>query len=121
MWQDIVSWAGWLVAAFAGAIAVRGTVRFDVNDWLKQRRKNQLDAIRSMCPHADISVQGSKVIVTTTYSSPFGTTACRCEECGHVTYDRDAIARNLHYWSNNIQALIDRKTKIAKRLNKFHS
>ena len=35
----LVSWSGWLVALIATIVAFRGNVHFDLNEWLRDRRK----------------------------------------------------------------------------------
>ena len=42
-WVDmdgIWEWAGWAVALIASVVAIRTTIRFDVNEWLRDRRKH---------------------------------------------------------------------------------
>ena len=44
-------WGGWALAAITGILALRANVRFDVNDYLKERRKRLEGNLRSLCPH----------------------------------------------------------------------
>ena len=46
MIDELLQWGGWLAAAIMGAITIRGTVSFDVNKWLSERRDRHFSAIR---------------------------------------------------------------------------
>ena len=41
---------GWAVAILTGVLAIKATVRFDVNEWQKERRKQKEERLRSLCP-----------------------------------------------------------------------
>ena len=46
-WQ----WLGWIAAFIAAVVAIRATVRFDLNEWLRDRRTQREENLRALCPH----------------------------------------------------------------------
>lgn len=119
MVELLLSWAGWLVAAIMGIFAVRTTIRFDLNDWLKDRRKRKKLKLRSLCPHADITEQDGQLAVRSTFISPPGTTAYQCQDCRHVTHDKAWIYENTEHWANNPKDLMERLEQLDKLTKEF--
>lgn len=112
LWQ----WLGWLVAAvLTGALVFK----FDLNEFLRERRKQQKERLRMLCPHVRMSDVDGQPAVRSTYISPPGTTAVQCQLCHHTTHDRAEIEENTKIWANNPAALIERVKLINKRMKKF--
>lgn len=111
-------WAGWALGFFAAAFAIRGSVKFDVNQWLNDRRERIKQKIRRLCPHAFVTVQDEKVIFRSAFVSPFGTDRHRCQRCGVVVDDPTMLnlgakdlADNFKEWEKlekEIQRLIEK-------------
>ena len=38
-WDQVPDWLGWLVAVLVAIVAIRATFRFDLNQWLRDRRQ----------------------------------------------------------------------------------
>ena len=119
MADEILSWAGWLVAIVASLFLIRGTVRFDVNKWLENRREQKLDNIRALCPHMRVSFDGDRIMLNSTFVSPPGTTAWQCQVCGIITHDGGAVEASTKYWAENINELSKRNKKINKQLKRL--
>ena len=113
------SWLGWLLAGLATFVAVRASIRFDVNEWLRERRKRKENNLRRLCPHAHLIMDNGSPAVRGAYISPMGTTAWQCQLCGDITYDRDAIDEGAEYWSRHPDELITRQKEIARRAKKL--
>ena len=113
------NWLVWLVAILVTIVVVRATVRFDVNEWLRDRRKQREEHLRLLCPHVRLVNSDGEPAICSTYISPVGTTAWQCQLCGNVTYDRsegDEVAR---YWATNTNELIKRHKDMARLAKKL--
>ncbi|MDE0128868.1 MAG: hypothetical protein OXQ86_04800 [Gammaproteobacteria bacterium] len=105
-----------LVLALLG---LRGIIKFDVNQWHKDRLERKNQYTRAMCPHADFSDEGGQIMVRSTYVSPPLQTAWQCQICGAITYDEAAIAENLQHWAKNPLDLVKRRKEMIKRTAKY--
>ena len=114
-WQ----WLGWVAAGVASVVAIRGNVRFDVNEWLRDRRTRKKENLRALRPHARFVDENGKLVLPSSYISPPGTTACQCQECGDVTHDRAGIQEALNYWAARPQELQERRAEIERQLRKL--
>ena len=115
----LVQWAGWLLAAGIGVFAIRTTIRFDVNEWQKERRKRQKEQLRSLCPHADITYHEGEPAVRSTFISPPGTVAYKCQDCGYTTHDRAWLEQHAANWAKNPNELIEREKQIERLTKKY--
>ena len=111
-------WAGWLAALIAAAFAIRATVSFDLNEWLKDRRNQKKEQLRVLCPHVDATQQDGQPAVRSTFISPPGTVAWQCQDCGLVTHDRAWVEEQTAYWANNPNELVERMKKMDKLTKK---
>ena len=113
--DNIAGWIGWvLFLLFLLASLFRGGLKFDINEWQKERRQRKRDSLRALCPHAVIQQVEDKFMVRSTYISPPLVAAFQCQLCGHVTHDQAQIQQELSYWSKNSPALLERIEKINK-------
>ncbi len=115
-------WKGWVVtaiAAIAAMIAIRGSIRFDINEWLKDRRKRQEETLRSLCPHISVEEQDGDLLIRSAQISPSGTTVWQCQSCGDLTHDKHAIDQGTRYWAENPDALVKRQRRIEKLARKL--
>ena len=120
--DDWWTWIALAIGALGLSLGIKGTVKFDVNEWLKERRRQREDTLRALCPHAQFSQERDKLHLHVAYVSPPGTVAWQCQMCGHVTYDRHEINQVGKYWSENPQELVLRNQKverIAKKLGRI--
>ena len=117
--EQVWGWLGWLAAALATIVAVRGSVRFDVTEWLKERRRHKAENLRLLCPHAVTEVEGGNVEIRSTYVSPMGTVAYQCQMCGAVTHDRGEPERQIRYWAQNPDEFVERHKKMEKLAKKL--
>ena len=118
--DQVWGWLGWLAAGLATIVAIRGSVRFDVTEWLKERRRQKEENLRLLCPHAVGEVdEGGDMGIRSTYVSPVGTTAHQCQMCGAVTRDRDDPERQIRYWVKNLDEFVERHKKMVKLAKKL--
>lgn len=110
-WSSII-W--FLVALVAIVVAIRGVVRFDVNEWLRDRRNNRKEKIKALCPHVRPTYIGEKQAVQSMFMSPPGTVAWQCQRCGMTTHDKAQVNEIARYWSENPRELLERLALIEK-------
>ena len=112
-------WLGWVVALVVSIVAIRGNVNFDVNAWLKDRREEKKERLRSLCPHVDLTHERGAPAIRSTFISPSGTTAWQCQLCGVSTYDRLSVDEQAQYWASNPDELMRRLKKAEKLARKL--
>lgn len=117
--NEPLTWAGWAVAVVAGIFAIRANVRFDINEWLKDRRNQKERNLRMLCPHVRVSDRDGRLNFNSTYVSPPGTLAWQCQMCGNITQDDAAVQENTAWWAVNPNELSERNDKIMRLLKKL--
>lgn len=117
--DDAWQWLGWVAAGVASIVAIRGSVRFDVNEWLRDRRTRKKENLRALCPHARFADENGNWVLQSSYISPMGTLAWQCQQCGNVTHDRAGIDEALKYWAAHPKELIERQKEIERRARKL--
>lgn len=100
----------WFAVAMGGGVltigavfAFRVNVSFDVNDWIKDRRKRKLRKLRDVCPHAAfVETPGGESRVQVLLVQPALSRSLVCTRCGAVdragVSDLPTIAK---YWASN--------------------
>ena len=120
--EETWNWIFWVAAFVAAIIAVRGIVRFDVNEWLRDRRKQKEENLWALCPHVQPSYVDGKPAMRSTFMSPSGTLGWQCQACGRFTHDEAWIDQNTEYWLCNPKELtkrIKKRSRLAKKLGQF--
>ena len=108
-----------IIGMLIAAVAVRGVIKFDVNQWLNDRRKRLEKNLRMLCPHHYIINEGDEVIIATEFVSPPGTLAWQCQRCGRISYDEHKINQESKYWAESPNALMERKKQMEKVVKKL--
>lgn len=104
----------WIVAMLAAIFAVRGVVRFDVNEWLRDRRKLKAATAMNLCPHVRTVKVDDGIELHSTFISPPGTVAWQCQRCKTITHDEGWIDANTKYWLEHPHELGERFDKLHK-------
>ena len=110
-----------IIGMLIAAVAVRGVVKFDVNQWLNDRQNRREENLRMLCPHVRTVDKDNSFELYSTFISPPGTRAYQCQRCGHITYDESGIDAQMQYWCANPNALIQRNKQmemLAKKLGR---
>lgn len=115
----MLEWLGWITAFVVSVVAIRATIRFDLNEWLRDRRAQKEKNLRMLCPHADFSDEDGVLQIRSTYVSPPGTTAWQCQMCGNVTHDDAEVSSVTRYWAKHPDELSRRNKKILKEARKL--
>ena len=116
MWTTVLA----LLAIVATIFAIKANIKFDVNEFLRDRRKEKEKSIRTLCPHAVFTEDGQgRPAVRSTFISPSGTQAFRCQICGSVTYDQAYIFEITECWSRNPDELKEKLDKMSAKTKKL--
>ena len=125
----MVTWSGWVVASLVSIVAFRANVRFDVNEWLRDRRAQREKNLMMLCPHVSVSKEDGEVLVRSAHlpfdgnlEVLFGGTKWKCQVCGHTTYDEVMIKSLTEYWASHPVELKKRDKRFmraAKKLGYF--
>ena len=110
-----------IILAALAVFAIKGNIKFDLNQWHKDRRQALEENLSLLCPHVRIIKHEGKTGVTSLFVSPSGTLAWQCEVCGKVVNSPNYSEENNRYWVNNVDALIKRNkqmNKLAKKLGR---
>ena len=110
----------WFLAAIFGLISIISlSVKFDLNEWLKERRrikeKRLQRQLREACPHAYI-LKGKHI----TQFIPQNDGAWKCEGCGKVTYDGNFVKNIPNHWNNNPKEYMRAHEEYQKLIKKFN-
>ena len=122
IFELLKGWGGWVAAAIVSIFAIRGSIKFDVNQWLKDRREVQREKARMLCPHADFSKKDDqgKLIVRSLFTSPFGTLNYVCEQCRTVVHSEELVDETLQYWADNPEKLKQHLEEFDKATKKLY-
>lgn len=104
-----------------GAIAIKVSLNFDINEYLKERQKRYRTKIQNACLHfeffkdQDGSVNGKSFFI-----SPSGTLNYICQRCGTVRMhlDQDEIRRIGDYYAKNLNEYKKKNDRFYKLLKK---
>ncbi len=105
-----------IIALLMGIIAFRVNIAFDVNDWLKERKKMKLSKLQNICPHASIFKKDEKIQIQLDFESPPGTLQWQCSTCGVIV--NQVNESDMQFWSKNPKELIKRKKLFQKKMKK---
>ena len=68
--DNLYQWLGWAFAALLGGTwLLKGQIKFDLNEWLKERRKHKEENIRLLCPHVQGFTKNDERGLRSTYIS----------------------------------------------------
>jgi len=111
-----------IIGMILAVVTVRGTVKFDINQWINDRKKQQEQKLIALCSHHYLFKDGDGIKVGCHFISPPGTSAWQCQKCGHLTHDDLKMKIDTKYWAQNPGALEEqnnRMTKLAKKLGRL--
>ena len=117
--MDVLSVVLLALLVIATMFAIKGTIKFDLNQYLRDRRAQQEENLRLLCPHIDTWRENGKLRIRSTYISPPGATAYQCQLCGRVTHDQRQIEADMEYWGTHQKALLKRLKTAARRSKKL--
>ncbi len=94
---------------------VRGNIKFDLNEYLKDRRENKKQRVRTLCPHMDVTRDEKGSLQFRSFYIPnLGGIGWKCRTCGSETTDEFYIKETFKYWVNNPKEYEKRRKKMIK-------
>ena len=112
-----------LILIFAIAlsiIAIRISLKFDINKFLENRRKIKLDQLKNICPHGRIiDIKGNQISFESLFSSPMGTPKWICSQCGCTVDHEDDVNRINEKYSKNPSMILDKQKRFIKEAKKL--
>lgn len=115
----LLEWGGWIIVTLIGVLGIRGVIKFDVNECLRDRRKHKIEILNSLCPHVWVEFKDDQTLVHSSWISPSGTDAWQCQQCKRITHDHESTVNDQTYWTNNLEELIKRNEKREKLSKKL--
>lgn len=109
-----------IIAIALSVIAVKVTLSFDINEYLKSRDEKLKGKIRSYCPHVAIKEIDDKIGIQSTFISPSGTLNWICQRCGLQIFhlDQGDESRRLKYFLENPKKLTKQDREFQKLAKK---
>lgn len=122
-------WAviGFLAFTVVSIVAIRISINFNLNEFLRDRRQNYIRKARNVCPHMELSVldNNSKdkefdIQIRSWFVSPAGSLQYQCQRCGLITSDVDQndLKKRGQYFIDNpdeYKKTIDKYKKYLKK------
>lgn len=107
-----------IIAILISFIAFRINISFNLNDWLKDRKKIKIVKFQNICPHTSIFKNGEYTVLESDFRSPPGTSQWQCKTCKRIVDSVDDVDDDMKYWRNNTEDLLKRKKTFYKQLKK---
>jgi len=101
-------------------IAIRISLKFDLNKYLENRRKIKLDQLKNICPHLCIIPHNDNAFLFESYfSSPIGTTKWICSQCGCGVESQEDVNRLMEPFQKDMNLYLKRQKRFFKEAKKL--
>jgi|SRR3989338_4405108 len=109
-----------LILIIIGAFAIRFSFKFDMNQFLENRRKIKLDQLKNICPHERIiDINGNQIRFESLFSSPVGTLNLVCSQCGCIVNHQNDVNRISERYSKNPSMILEKQKRFFKEAKKL--
>jgi len=110
----------WLIiAASIAIVAVKVTISFDINEFLKSRNEKFLIKAKNYCPHARfIETPNGEFGIQSNFESPAGTVNYVCTNCQLVVFNVDDENMRIQYFLKNPEELKKQTNKFERLIKK---
>ena len=110
---------GWVLLGFLVTIltVLSFRVRFDVNEWMRDRHQRALERAKNLCTHTKIDFESDTI--GSWFRSPSGTTQWVCERCGLVALGEEFAHAQMAYWVNHPKEYVERERAFVKHVKKM--
>ena len=107
-----------VILGVVGILSFR--VRFDINEWLRDRRQSRLNQLKTLCPHAEpVLDEDGKPAIDSLFTPLAGTISWQCGRCGTVVHSRDTIERQMAHLLQHADIWLEREQKFQKLAKKL--
>lgn len=109
-----------LVIVILGVVAIRISIQFDINEWLKGKKAANLTKLRNACPHVSVSnTDDGNSAWQSLFISPPGTMQWQCQQCGMTKYMQDDEIENMiKTYANDHKQFVEDSNRFHKLLKK---
>lgn len=80
-----------LALAIVGIITITVSIRFNLTEYLSDRRDRRKDKLKVVCPHTELIDLAEGTYVQPLFSLVPGEAIYQCPICGYATHDLEAI------------------------------
>ena len=109
-----------LILTIIGAFVIRFSFKFDMNQFLENRRKIKFDQLKNICPHERIiDINGNQIRFKSLFSSPMGTRKWICSQCGCIVDHEDDVNRISERYSKNPSMILEKQKRFFKEVKKL--
>lgn len=101
-----------------GSIAFK--FKFNVNDYLRDRREIKKDQLKNVCPHIRITnIQGKEIQVQSMFNTSYGTFIWMCSQCGLIVNSEDEVNRIMNNYEKDPSKIAEQQEKYYKKAKKL--
>ena len=94
-------------------------VRFDLNEWLRDRHNRRVNQLKNICTHTKIHVSANgDANIGSFFHKPSGTDRWICDRCGLVTLSDEFAREQRDYWAAHPKEYRERERKFARHVKK---
>ncbi len=114
----------WLIVSciFGGLLLLRFQVTFDANEWLRDRRKHQIESLKALCPHTRLEAKANgEVEVTSYFTSTPGCLELVCSRCKFTTIDPRVPSDLARIWVTNPAEYARREKMFLRQFRRLAS
>lgn len=108
-----------IVVIVFSVIAIKLTITFDLNRYLEDRKKMNMNRLRNACTHHQVVSLGEQHSLQSLFISPPGTVQWQCQQCGAAKYFSDGeLERMTQYYLDNFEEFVKQQKKFQKLMKK---
>lgn len=107
-----------VIAGALGGLSVK--VRFDLNEWLRERQRRQQGKAQNLCTHTKVELDSNGDLqISSWFRNAPGTSNWICERCGRTTLSDQIAIDEMRRWAGNPRGYIAQENKYVKHLKKM--
>ena len=110
---------GWAILGIVGAILgiMSLRVRFDLNEWMRDRHERRREQAKNICSHTKIGPGPSgEIAIGSWCHRPSGTTQWICQRCGYMAGSKKETDDLMRYWAENLEEYEEQERALEKHL-----
>ena len=108
------------IVVLLGVVAFKFNLKFDINEWSKNRQERKLNELRRLCPHTVVKEENGKKKIESTLDKLFNSPdPWECHLCGFTTKNPHAYFKKVSEWRENPEELATRIEEFKKQSKKL--